>query len=308
MSAPRSIRRLWILPCVTVLFGTLAFSSERATPPTFNGGRAFEDLKRLAAFGPHPSGSPALGEARLWIIRQLKQAGASVEEDRFSALTPIGKLLMTNLLVKIPGERPDVVLIGGHYDTARIPNVNFLGANDGGSSAAVLIELARALAGRKSRFTVWLVFFDGEEAVQSWSDTDSLYGSRHLVQKLSASGELSRVQAMVLVDMVGDAKLGIHREYNSTLWLEKVVFDSAKALGYARYFLDDPRAVNDDHIPFLNAGVSAVDLIDFDYGPNNSYWHSERDTVEHCSPVSLTIVGRVVLATIAEIEKSPRFK
>ncbi len=276
--------------------------------PAFSGGRAFEDLKHLAAFGPRPSGSQALAQARQWIVSQLQKAGAQVEEDQFEASTPIGRLAMTNLLVKIPGTRPDVVIVGGHYDTARVPNVQFVGANDGGSSAALLMELARTLVHRKNTFTIWLVFFDGEEAAQTWSSADSLYGSRHLVQKLSANGELSRIQAMILVDMIGDAKLGIHREYNSTAWLQDLVFQTAHSLGYSRYFLDDARPTDDDHIPFVNAGVSAVDLIDFDYGPQNRYWHSAEDTVEHCSAVSLTIVGRVVLGALEGMEDSPHLK
>lgn len=159
------------------------------------------------------------------------------------------------------------------------------------------------MAPRRHALTYWLVFFDGEEAIQVFSASDGLYGSRHLVQKMAASGELSRVQAMILVDMVGDAKLNIHREANSTPWLTDLSFQTARRLGYTRYFLDAPRAYEDDHIPFVNAGVSAVDLLDFDYGPGNSYWHTAQDTIDKCSPLSLTIVGRVVVAALEELEK-----
>ena len=148
----------------------------------------------------------------------------------------------------------------------------------------------------------------GKRPCGSWTDTDSIYGSRHLVQKLSSDGELGRIQAMILVDMIGDAHLDIHREADSTPWLADTVFTAAHRLGYTKEFLDSPTAVDDDHIPFVNAGVAAVDLIDFDYGPDNSYWHTDKDTVEHCSPLSLTIVGRVVLATLADLEKSPHVK
>lgn len=275
---------------------------------SFNGGRAFEDLKRLVAFGPRPSGSQALLEARQWIIHQLRQTGAKVEEDPFAASTPLGNLPMANLIAKFPGTRPRVVIVAGHYDTARFDTLRFVGANDGASSAALLLELARYLARRKNDLTFWVVFFDGEEAVQQWSASDSLYGSRHLVQQLSERGELSRIQALILVDMIGDAKLDIQREYNSAPWLTDMVFDVARRLDYGKYFLDHSIAIDDDHIPFVNAGVSAVDLIDYDYGPNNSYWHTAKDTPEHCSPLSLTIVGRVVAATLSELEKSPRLK
>lgn len=272
----------------------------------FSGGRAFEDLKRLVAFGPRPSGSKALVATRQWIIRQLGQEGVRVEEDAFVASTPLGNLPMTNLIAKFPGARPQVVVVAGHYDTKRFDDFPFVGANDGGSSAAFLMELARCLAHRKRALTYWLVFFDGEEAVERWSAADSLYGSRHLVQKLSASGELSRLEALILVDMIGDARLGIKREYNSTPWLTDMVSETARRLGYGKYFLDSQTAVEDDHVPFVNAGVAAVDLIDLDYGPNNRYWHTAQDTLEHCSPLSLTIVGRVVAATLEELEKSSR--
>ena len=275
----------------------------------FNGARAFEDIKRLVAFGPRPPGSKALAESREWIINQLKLAGCQVEEDQFIASTPVGNIAMTNLIARVPGVRPSVVMVAGHYDTARFDGFRFVGANDGGSSAAFLLELARLLGRRKNPLTYWLVFFDGEEALEHWSDTDSLYGSRHLVQKLASAGELNRVQAMILVDMIADAKLDIYRDQYSTGWLSDMIFGNARRLGYAKYFIDSPpRAILDDHNPFVNAGVSAVDVIDLDYGPHNSYHHTAQDTVDKCSASSLTVVGRAVTATLEDLEKSPRIK
>ena len=273
---------------------------------TFDGARAFADLKRLVSYGPRPAGSPALAESRRWIIAQLKDAGAQVEEDAFTASTPVGQIPMTNLIAKFPGAQSKVVIVAGHYDTKLFENFRFVGANDGASSTALLLELARELHGRKHALTYWLVFFDGEEAIREWTDTDSLYGSRHMVQKLSSAGELGRIQPMILVDMIGDSNLVIKRDANSTPWLTETVFTAAHRLGYAKYFLDTPTAVEDDHIPFVNAGVAAVDLIDFN--PDDGYWHTARDTVDHCNPLSLTIVGRVVFATLADLEKSPRAK
>jgi glutaminyl-peptide cyclotransferase len=309
MSRPRGAERWGLLASLgLVLLGWAALPMAAAEAPGFDGGRAFEDLKRLVALGPRPSGSKALALSRQEILRQLNLAGVQAEEDSFTAATPLGNLPMTNLIAKIPGTRSQVVIIAGHYETKRFDDFRFVGANDGGSSAACLLELARVLARRKNAFSLWLAFFDGEEAFRQFSATDGLYGSRHLVEKLTASGELGRVQAMILVDMVGDARLNINRDYNSTPWLTDLVFQTARRLGYAKHFQDEPRAYEDDHIPFVNAGVSAVDLIDLDYGPNNSYWHTAQDTVDKCSPVSLTIVGRVVLATLDELEKSPRLK
>jgi glutaminyl-peptide cyclotransferase len=276
----------------------------------FNGERAFEDLKRLVAFGPRPPGSKALAESRAWIISQLKLAGCQVEEDNFVASTPVGNIPMTNVIARIPGDRPSVVMVAGHYDTLRATGFTFVGANDGGSSAAFLLELARVLGRRKNPVTYWLVFFDGEEALEQWSATDSRYGSRHLEQKLASAGELGRVQAMILVDMIGDAKLDIYRDSNSTGWLNDMIFANARRLGYSKYFIDSPPgAIQDDHNPFVDAGVSAVDVIDLDYGPrNHSYWHTAQDTVDKCSALSLTIVGRVVTATLEELESSPQTK
>jgi len=281
----------------------------RAVGPaeTFDGGRAFADLKHLVSYGPRPAGSKALSEARTWIIAQLKDTGAQVEEDTFTDSTPVGPITMTNLIAKFPGAQSRIVMVTGHYDTKREEGFRFVGANDGASSAALLLELARELHGRKHTLTYWLVFFDGEEAVrEQWTDDDNTYGSRHLVQKLSSSGELGRIQAMILVDMIGDSHLEIHREPGSTPWLTDMVFTAAHRLGYSNYFLDSPNPVGDDHVPFVNAGVAATDLIDFN--PEDGYWHTARDTVEHCSPQSLTIVGRVVLATLDDLEKPPRAK
>jgi Zn-dependent M28 family amino/carboxypeptidase len=281
--------------------------SAQGPAQSFDGGRGFEDLKHLVSYGPRPAGSKALAATRSWIEAQLKVTGAQVDEDSFTASTPIGAIPMTNVIAKFTGTGSKIVMVAGHYDTKRFDNFRFVGANDGGSSAALLLELARALQGRKHALTYWLVFLDGEEAVrEEWRGDDNTYGSRHLVQKLSTDGELGRIQAMILVDMIGDSHLAIDREANSTPWLTDTVFSAAHRLGYSKYFLDNPTAVEDDHIPFVNAGVPAVDLIDFD--PNDGYWHTARDTVDHCSPLSLTIVGRVVLATLADLEKSSATK
>ena len=280
-------------------------NSGAATPMAFSGERAFGDLKRLVEFGPRPPGSKALAESRQWIIGQLKQAGCETQEDRFVAETPVGSIPMTNVIAKIPGTRPEVVMVAGHYDTKLFSSGTFLGANDGGSSAAFLLELGRVLGRRKNPITYWLVFFDGEEALRSWSASDSLYGSRHLVGKLTADGELSRIHALLLVDMIADANLDIHRDPSSTPWLSDLVFHAARRLGYSRYFLDSPMAVEDDHIPFVNAGVSAADIIDLDYGPpGNSYHHTIKDTVDKCSAASMTVVGRAVTAALEQLEQS----
>jgi len=294
---------LWTLLCV---FAALPLSCASPPPEGFNGGRAFDDLRRIVALGPRPSGSAALARTRAEIAKQFKAVGLTIEEDNFTAFTPRGRVAMTNLLVRIQGEDKRIVVVSGHYETKLENGFQFVGANDAGSSTAFLIELGRVLAMRKNKLTYWIVFFDGEAAMVDFSESDGLYGSRHLVQKLAATGELGRIEALINVDMVADADLNIHREGGSTGWLLDRIWNNASRLGYSRYFEDSTRYYVDDHIPFVQAGVPAVDLLDFEYGPRNRYWHTAQDTIDKCSPLSLTIVGRVVLATLEDLESSLR--
>ncbi len=307
MKRPLKLKAVILVLLVVVLPTALAQHLNAQGPATFSGQRAFDAMRHLVAFGPRPPGSESLAESRRWIIHQLLLAGCHVDQDPFVASTPIGPIKMVNIIATIPGASPSVIMLAGHYDTKLFNDIRFVGANDGGSSAAFLLEMARILGRRKNKYTYWLVFFDGEEAIQTWSATDSLYGSRHLVQKLSADGDLSRMQAMILVDMIADKKLDIRRDGNSTPWLSDLLFKAADRLGYSHDFLKNQlTAVEDDHIPFINAGVSALDIIDLDYGPENSFWHSAQDTLDQCSPQSLEIVGRVVTALLQELDNSPR--
>jgi Zn-dependent M28 family amino/carboxypeptidase len=209
---------------------------------------------------------------------------------------------MTNVIGALRGESPKLLILAGHYETARLDGGHFVGANDGGSSAAFLLEMARVLGRRRNKFTYWLVFFDGEEALKQWSANDSLYGSRHLADRLAADGTLRKIKALILVDMIADRHLDILRELNSTAWLSDLVFENARQLGYAGGSFSGGRfPVEDDHLPFLRKGVPAVEIIDLT--PFRSYHHTAQDTIDKCSPESLTAVGRVVLATLAELEQ-----
>lgn len=309
--------KAWLALATLVWAGAFTACLQAQPPTAFSGQRAFEDIQHLVAFGPRPPGSQALIESRRWIIRQLEAEGCAVTQDTFTASTPVGAIPMDNLIVKIPGRGASnssgqpIVMLAGHYDTKLFKNFRFVGANDGGSSAAFLMEMGRDLCRNHSyKFATWLVFFDGEEAIeQEMTQTDGTYGSRHLEQKLAADGDLDRIQAMILVDMIGDKNLDIRRDDNSTGWLNNLLFKAADRLGYARYFLrDQSLAVGDDHTPFIEAGVSAVDIIDFDYGPDNSYWHASGDTLDHCSAASLEIVGRVVGSMMDDLNRSSRIK
>jgi len=273
------------------------------TAEGFDGARAFKDLVQLVALGPRPPGSQALERAREYITAQLACAGVEVRRDPFAASTPIGRIPMVNIVGLLSGTSSDVVIVAGHYDTARLKGKAFVGANDGGSSGAELLELARVLSRRSHVLTYWLVFFDGEEAIDHWSASDSLYGSRHFVEALRGSGKLREVQAVILLDMVGGHDPQFRPEANSTPWLRDVVFTSADRLDYRNAFPSGGALpVDDDHQPFLAAGVPAVDIIDF--APFlRGYHHTAEDTIDRCSPDTLAMIGRVVLATLGELER-----
>ena len=264
----------------------------------FDGARALEDVRKLVLIGPRPSGSARIEEARKYIESQLAAVGVEVRRQAFEATTPLGPVRMVNLVATLPGGRPERLAVAGHYDTKRFEEFDFVGANDAGSSAAFLIELARALEGRKNPYTIELFFLDGEEAVVEWIGNDHTYGSRHYVEAGVADGSLATLKALVLVDMIADRDLAMHREGHSTPWLTDLVWESARRLGYERHFLPSTTFIEDDHIPFLQAGVPAVDLIDLEYPA----WHTRADTMDKLDAKSLQIVGDVVLDALPRIE------
>jgi glutaminyl-peptide cyclotransferase len=274
----------------------LASAPAAAALPHADGQRALEYTRQVVAFGPRFVGSPGHAQTEAYLRQELK--GDNFQEDTFTASTPAGKLRMTNFIAKFPGSKDGIIVVTGHYDTL-YGRKDFVGANDGGSSTGLLLELARQLRGKKrDGYSVWLVWFDGEEAIREWSPTDSVYGSRHLAEKWAKDGTLKKIQAFLLLDMIGDADLNIERDSNSAPWLQDVIYKAAANLGYQSHFFAHATEMQDDHLPFAHAGVPVADLIDFNYGPNNSYWHTPQDTMDKLSPKSLEIVGSVVLETI----------
>lgn len=269
----------------------------------FSGERAFRHTAELVRLGPRTPGSGAHARAVDYIRASLKKLGAEVEEDAFEAATPHGAVRMKNLIARFRGTSGKAVVFSGHYDTKVMPASGFVGANDGGASAGFLLEMARAVSLRKRVHDVWLVWFDGEEAYVDYTPTDGLYGSRHLARRWRQDGTLKRIVALINVDMIGDRDLGILREEYSDPRLVDLIWKTAARLGLGRHFLNRRGAVLDDHYPFVELGVPAVNLIDFDYGPNNSYWHTPADTVDKLSPASFAAVGRVLLEVLAELER-----
>ena len=271
-----------------------AVAAER---PPFDGAVALKHVERLVAMGPRVAGTPGGARAREYIVGELKKiAGVQVQVKAFDADTPHGRVSMANVIAVLPGRRPDVVMVAGHYDTKLFKQFQFVGANDGGSSTGFLLELARRLAARPRDYTYWLVWFDGEEAREAWTDRDSLYGSRRLATDLARDKRLPR--AMILVDMIGDRDLAIRREAHSARWLTEIIWDAAARLGHGRHFLRDTIPVEDDHVPFLRVGVPSTLLIDFDFPP----WHTAADTLDKLSADSLTVVGQVLLEALPSVE------
>ena len=279
----------------------LTLGAGLAAGSDFSGDRAFEATKRAVSFGPRVAGSEASRRMHDWLERKLKGLGWSVEVDRFTAQTPHGPVAMSNVIARRGGLTGRVVAVSGHIDTKQFP-FRFVGANDGGSSTGLLLELANALKDQRLRNDVWLVFFDGEEAFGQWSANDSLYGSRHLAAKWAQDGTLKRMLALINVDMIGDADLKIVDEEYSTPALRRNLRAAAAKLGYGAYIARQPFAIEDDHTPFLERGVNAIDLIDFDYGPANSWWHTTADTPERLSAKSLLITGKLVIEMVRMLE------
>ena len=260
--------------------------------------RAWQYTKEIVAFGPRWDGSP--GQKRMGEYLHSKLHDDQVEEDAFVADTPDGKIPMRNIIAKFPGSRDGIIVLGSHIETCYwLRKTNFVGANDGASSTALLLAIADQLRGKKlDGFSVWLAFLDGEEAVRSWTADDSLYGSKHLAQKWQQDGTAKKIKAFLLADMIGDADLDISRDSNSTPWLEDVVMQAATRLGYQSYFFTTSTTIEDDHLPFARAGVPVADIIDINYGYNNAYHHTTEDTLDKLSPRSLQVSGDVILEAI----------
>lgn len=293
---------------IAVLWVLVAPQGVCADAHGVDGRRAMRHVEHLVAIGPRAAGSRQLEQARKYIEREVAAISLAVERLPFNAATPGGPLPMVNLLVKIPGKAPGdgrPVLITGHYDTKRFLDRDFVGANDGGSSTALLLELARVLSAQRLAFDVWVVFFDGEESIGTWTETDSLYGSRQLAQEMQRSGQLAKIRTLINVDMVGDRDLQLVDEYYSHRALRQLAREVAVAMGKPRLFGDGLMAVEDDHLPFVQRGVPALNLIDFDFGPGNRYWHTAEDSLDKLSAESFQTVGSLVLGILKRLESSP---
>lgn len=275
--------------------------------PKVDGKRAYENVREfLAASGRRPLGSEGHKKAEEFIVSKMKALGVESTRDEFVADTAAGKFPVVNIISKIPGNKDGIIVIAGHYDTNwPLRDVNFVGANDGGSNVALAIELARVLKetakapdAKLDGYSVWFVFTDAEEAMKQWTTEDSVYGSKHLAQQWQKDGTAAKVRAFILLDMIGDKDLNVDRETNSTPWLQDTVLRAAQRLGVQSHFYGRSIEIEDDHIPFKKAGIPVVDVIDLDYGLGNVFHHTTEDTLDKLSPGSLQVIGDVTLETI----------
>jgi glutaminyl-peptide cyclotransferase len=279
-----------------------------STPlPHIDSKRAFQYTREVTAFGPRYMGSENHKKLEHYILDHLK--GDHVEDDAFAADTVAGKFPVRNIIAKFPGTKDGIIVILGHYDTVYpLRNSGFVGANDGGSSTAILLEYANQVRGggagkKREGYSVWLVWTDGEEAVRQWTDTDSVYGARHLAEKWEKDGTLKRIKALMVMDMIADADLDIVRNTKGAPWLLDLIYAAAERGGYQSHFYAQQGPIEDDHVPFFNRSVPTADVIDLDYGYNNVFWHSPQDTMDKLSPKSLEIVGDTILETIHVLDQ-----
>ena len=296
--------RLTLVILTVFMAFTPACSTAASDAFTVDGVRAIQHAKKITEIGPHPAGSSEQKRVGLYIIGQLKEIGLKVHTQAFRSLTPLGSREFINIWGVLPGNPESIIIIASHYDSKYFPEFRFVGANDGASTSGLVLELARKLKSENLvQSELWFVFFDGEESFGEWSEEDSLYGSREFVSKFRRENRLKDVQAMVLLDLVGGKNLQIEQDMVSTRWLNELFWKQAENLGLNDVFVRrGETAAQDDHVPFIQAGIPAIDLIDLKY----EHWHRTEDTVDKLSAENLEKVAAVVLASLPEIEKRRR--
>jgi hypothetical protein len=313
LSAAKETRILLLLLCI-LLLGVVNAPAQKA-PAKFNGQAAYNLTQQFLNVAPKRwVGSPGHAKAEAFIKEHFKPeiAKGTFETDSFSANTPVGLLDMRNYIVRYPGKKDGIIVLASHYETNYpLRDINFVGANDGASTTALLIEIGNYLRVHPPQgYSVWLVFDDGEESITpNWSDSDSLYGTRHLAAKWSQDGTLKKIKAFLLADMIADKDLNIDFDEESTPWLRDMLKVAAKNTGHSAYIYKNTiPGLQDDHIPFKKRGVPVLDIIDMDYGPRSilhpdGYHHTALDTMDKLSPNSLQIAGDLFLEMIRLIDQ-----
>lgn len=265
----------------------------------FSGDKALAHVQAMVDLGPRPPGTEAIEKTRTYLTKQLELFGWTVARQAFTDDTPRGKIEFVNLVATFAGtDRAPSFLVCSHYDTKTFDTARFVGANDGGSSTGVLLELARVLAQRPDLARkAELVFFDGEEAYEVFSETDGLYGSRYFAKQLAAEAKTKQFRGGILLDMVGDRSLTITLPPDSPAEMARDIFASAEAVNFRKHFTYFDRDITDDHTPLNAVGIPTIDLIDFDFAA----WHTPEDTIDKLSAESLRTVGAVVSYYLSEM-------
>jgi hypothetical protein len=291
-----------ILCALGVLIGfTTPCVAQKKIWEEFSGEKALAHVQQLVDLGPRPPGSEALEKSRGYIEKQLSIFGWEVSRQIFTDETPRGRIQFVNLIATfgVRGEKtsPPSFLLCSHYDTKLFDTVRFVGANDGGSSTGLLLELARVLAQHPELARqIDLVFFDGEEAFENFSETDGLYGSRYFAKQLEESKAAKQFQGGILFDMIGDRSLNVTLPPNSPARMTSKLFAAAEALKVRDHFTYFDRDIRDDHTPLNTVGIPTIDIIDFDF----PWWHTSDDTMDKLSAESLQTVGSVAAYYLSE--------
>jgi glutaminyl-peptide cyclotransferase len=293
-----SLTPLLLIVCVSAVCADASHAAETKIWQEISGEKALAHVQRLVDFGPRPSGSEAIEKSRHYIEDQLRRSGWQVKRQVFIDDTPRGKVQFVNLIAQFPGQgnAAPSFLLCSHYDTKMFDAIKFVGANDAGSSTGLLLELARVIGQHPNLAAkIELVFFDGEEAYDRFSETDGLYGSRYFARQLQGSSA-KQFRGGILFDMVGDRSLDVTLPVDSPPEIARDIFAAAEALKLRNYFTYLDREMIDDHSPLNAIGIPTIDVIDFDY----PWWHTEGDTIDKISPKSLQIVGSVALYYLSE--------
>lgn len=304
------LNHLTLLVTIVALSGCQPAAKPPVLPPHLpphhiDGHRALQEVAHITAITPRHSGSDGAARAAQHLHAALSRYTDRCSIDAFEDNSPRGRTPFRNIIGHIDGHSTNTIILASHYDTKSGIAADFQGANDSGSSSGLLIEIARVLsAADPLPFTVMLALFDGEECMVDYGPNDGLHGSRRLVQQLRKQGTLSNIRAMILLDMIGDRDLTVTIPRNCNSEMTALAFDAARAAGIRTAFALSHGAILDDHVPFLEAGIATVNIIDFEYGSRpglNDYWHTPDDTLDHISPASLQSIGHVVIHMLNRI-------
>ncbi len=295
----------------TILLGTLLCGcsgcgpSAPSTVPAFDPETAMALTTAAAAQMPRHSGTPGAAQQAEFIAAKAREFGARATVETFEDITPEGKITFRNVVVKIDGKSDRYLIVGCHYDAKKLLTVpSFPAANDGASGVGVLLAMIKSIAAspQKPYYSLRFVFFDGEECLYQYGENDGLHGSRHYADKIKMTDEIKRCRAMILLDMVGDRDLLITPPADSDPYLAELCRQSAEATGHGKKLLLSGQGMLDDHVPFQKAGIPVINLIDFNYGANNAFWHTAEDSMDKISAESLKATGEIVMRMVYHIK------